>query len=204
MTPNQVEDQTSLVDESATPAALKSVRVGPEDCPSPHSRSNKLGRLVWGCVWLALFRTSPWFFHGWRRMLLRMFGARVGRNAKIFPSTKIWAPWNLTLGDNACLANDVDCYCVDAVFVGDNATVSQGACLCTATHDIRDPHMKLITAPVRIEDQAWICARAFVMPGVVVGQGAVAGACALVTKSVLPWTIVGGNPAKAIGSRQLG
>ena len=136
-------------------------------------------------------------------MLLRLFGARVGAGAKIMPSTKIWAPWNLVLGEEACLSHDVDCYCVNRVTVGPHATVSQYAHLCTATHDIADPHMRLVTAPIIIGAGAWVCAGAFVGPGVTVGDGAVAGARAVVIKDVDAWTVVAGNPAVFIKQRVL-
>jgi putative colanic acid biosynthesis acetyltransferase WcaF len=187
---------------SPTTDALQ-VRVGPDDCPSPHGWRNKLGRVAWGVAWVLLFRPSPWFLYGWRRMLLRLFGAQVGRGAKVFPSTRFWVPWNLTLGEFACLSHDVDCYCVAPVRVGAHATVSQYAFLCTATHDVRDPHMRLIAKPIFVEDQAWVCARAFIGPGVTLGQGAVAGACAVVMKDVPAWQIVAGNPAVTIGERVL-
>jgi putative colanic acid biosynthesis acetyltransferase WcaF len=132
-----------------------------------------------------------------------MFGARVGRRAKVFPSTRVWAPWNLTLGDFACLSHDVDCYCVAPVKIGSHATVSQYSYLCAATHDVADPHMRLVTAPITIMDQAWVCARVFVAPGVTIGQGAVAGACSVVVNDVPPWTIVGGNPARRLRERRL-
>ncbi|HEY3964456.1 MAG TPA: hypothetical protein VGM05_07840 [Planctomycetaceae bacterium] len=179
------------------------IRVGPRDCPSPHSRWNKVARVIWVSVWICLFRPSPWFFYGWRRLILRAFGARIGRGAKVFPSTRIWAPWNLTLNDYACLSHDVDCYCVAPVRIGAHATVSQYSYLCTATHDHSDRHMKMISAPITIDDQAWVCACVFVAPGVTVGQGAVAGACSVVTKDVPPWTIVCGNPARHLRERRL-
>jgi putative colanic acid biosynthesis acetyltransferase WcaF len=101
------------------------------------------------------------------------------------------------------LSADVDCYCAAAVTIGAHATVSQGAFLCTATHDVSDPYMSLVTSPITVADQAWICARAYVGPGVTVAQGAVVGAVAVVTKDVPPWTIVAGNPAKEIRKRVL-
>ena len=177
------------------------IRVSRSDCPSTHSTANKIGRVLWGVVWCLLFRPSPKIMLGWRRLLLRVFGARVGKGAKIMPSTRIWAPWHLVLGEEACLSHDVDCYSVAQVNVGAHATVSQRAFLCTATHDIQDPHMKLITAPVTIGDGAWICAGAYIAPGLTVGEGAVAGARAVVTRSVDAWTIVAGNPARPIGKR---
>lgn len=179
------------------------VRVGPQDCPSPHSLGNKMARVVWGICWLGLFRTSPWFCYRWRRLLLRLFGARVGKGAKVFPSTRIWAPWNLTLGEYSCLSHDVDCYCVAPILIGAHATVSQYSFLCTATHDVADPNMRLRSAPITIEDQAWICARSYVAPGITIAQGAVTGACSVVTKNVPAWMIVCGNPARPVRKRRL-
>ena len=105
--------------------------------------------------------------------------------------------------EHSCLASDVDCYNVAPIIIGANSTVSQGAYLCTASHDITDPLNPLITAPIIIEDQAWIGARAFVGMGVTIGQGAVVGATASVYKDVAPWTVVGGNPAKFIKERKI-
>ena len=97
---------------------------------------------------------------------------------------------------NSCLASDVTCYNVAPIKIGANTTVSQGAYLCTASHDITNPLNPLITAPIVIEDQAWIAAEAFIGMGVTIGQGAVIGARTAVFKDVEPWTVVGGNPAK--------
>lgn len=102
---------------------------------------------------------------------------------------------------NSCLGPDVECYNVDLIHLKANATVSQGAYLCTASHDITNHLHPLITAPIIIEDQAWVAARAYIGMGVTVGQGAVVGATASVYKDVDPWTVVGGNPAKFIKQR---
>ena len=169
--------------------------------PSPHSAANKMARMAWGVVWLLLYRPSPKPLHGWRRFLLRLFGARVGRSAVVHPSARIWAPWNLEIGEFGCLSPGVDCYSVDRIRIGRLATVSQYSFLCTAGHDIDSENMALTTAPITIEDHAWVAADAFVGPGVVVGEGAVVGARASVFKSVPPWTVVVGNPARAIRSR---
>ncbi len=179
------------------------VRVGPAECPSPHSLANRVARGLWSIVWLLLFRPSPWLLHSWRVFLLRVFGAKISRGARVFPSTRIWAPWRLTMEEFATLSADVDCYCVAPVRIGAHATVSKYAFLCTASHDVEDPHMGLTTAPMIVEAQAWVCAGAFLAPGITVAEGAVVGARAVVTKDVPPWTIVAGNPAKTIGERRL-
>jgi putative colanic acid biosynthesis acetyltransferase WcaF len=166
-------------------------------------RRNQLGRALWRLVWLLLFRPSPSPCFGWRRFLLRCFGARVGKKANVYPSCRIWAPWNLEMGDYACLSHDVDCYTVDRIYLGPHATVSQYSFLCSASHDISDPHMRLITAPITVGAGAWVCAGAFVGPGVTIGEGAVVGARAVVTRNVEPWAVVAGNPARLIRTRRL-
>lgn len=167
------------------------------------SFGNRMGRAIWNVVWLIFFRASPVICFPWRRFLLRLFGARIGKKASIYPSAKIWAPWNLEMGDYSCLSRSVDCYSVDKIIIGTNATVSQYAYLCTASHDITDPHMKLVTAPITIGNGAWICASAFIGPGIKVGEGAVAGACSVVTKDIPAWMVVGGNPACIIKKRDI-
>jgi putative colanic acid biosynthesis acetyltransferase WcaF len=170
---------------------------------SSFSFRHRLARLIWSMVWLLLFRPSPWFCYGWRRLLLRVFGAKIGKRAIVHSSARIWAPWNLEMEEYSCLSSSVDCYCVAKVLIGAHATVSQYSFLCTASHDISDPNMKLTTSLITIGAGAWVCADVFVGPGVTIGEGAIAGARASVFKDVAPWTVVGGNPAKVIGKREL-
>ena len=84
------------------------------------------------------------------------------------PSAKIWAPWNLTMAEEACLSHYVDCYCVAPVTIGAHATVSQYSFLCTATHDEQDPHMQLMHEPIIIGDGAWVAADVYIGPGVTI------------------------------------
>lgn len=170
---------------------------------SGFSLRNRLVRGIWACIWLVCFRCSPVFCFGWRRFLLRVFGSRIGKGASIYPSTRVWAPWNLEMGDYSCLSFGVDCYCVAKIIIGSHSTISQYAHLCTATHDIRDPVMGLISKPITIGAGVWVCAGAFLGPGVTMGEGAVAGARAVVMKDVEPWTVVAGNPARIIKRREL-
>lgn len=165
-------------------------------------RKHQLVRLLWSVVWGVFARPlSRSMGSGWKRFLLRLFGAKVHPTAVIYSSAKVYYPANLEMEAYSCLASDVDCYNVDLIKIGANTTVSQGAYLCTASHDIASQLNPLITAPIVIEDQAWIAAGAFVGMGVTIGQGAVVGARAAVFKDVDPWTVVGGNPAKFIKKR---
>lgn len=168
------------------------------------SRKNQMVRLLWGIVW----PLGTWFLPRsmgmpWKRCLLRMFGAHIASTANVHSSVKVYYPANLWMDEHSCLASDVDCYNVAPIHIGPQSTVSQGAFLCTAGHDISDPKNHLITKPIVIEDQAWIGARAYVGMGVTVHQGAVVGATASVYKDVEPWTVVGGNPARFIKKREI-
>ena len=171
-----------------------------------HSLKSKIARLLWNVFWLFLFRPTPRgnLFRSWRILLLKLFGADVKWSSNVLPSCRIWQPWKLKMGAYACLSAEVDCYSVDQITVGDQATVSQGAKLCTASHDIASSIMELTYAPIVIGANAWVAAWSIVLPGVTVGEGAVVGAGSVVTKDVAPWTVVAGNPARVVKRRVLG
>jgi putative colanic acid biosynthesis acetyltransferase WcaF len=162
-----------------------------------------VGRILWAAA-QPLFRFSPRPFWGWRRMLLRIFGAKVGREVHIHPSVRIIIPWNLEVRDWSAVGFDALIYNLGLVRIGQRVTVSQRAHLCAGTHDFHDPTMPLLKPPVTIGDDAWICADAFVGPGIAIGSGAVVGARAVAVRDVAPWTVVAGNPAKGIGKRESG
>lgn len=167
-------------------------------------KKHQIIRLVWNICWglFALWLPRS-MASGWKRFLLRLFGARIAPTAVVYSSAKVYYPANLKMDDYACIASGVDCYNVAPVHIGRFATVSQGAMLCTASHDITSPNHELITAPIIISDQAWVAAGAFVGMGVNIGEGAIVGARAAVFKSVNPWDVVGGNPAKFIKKREI-
>lgn len=166
------------------------------------SRKNQIVRLIWTITWGLLARPLPRSLGcGWKRFLLRLFGAKIDKTAVVYSSAKVFYPANLVMEKNSCLASEVNCYNVALVHVGSNSTISQGAYLCTASHDITNPLNPLIASPIVVKDQAWVAADAFIGMGVTIGQGAVVGARGCVFKDVEPWTVVGGNPAKFIKKR---
>jgi putative colanic acid biosynthesis acetyltransferase WcaF len=165
------------------------------------SLRNRVARGVWGIVWLLLFRPSPRPLHAWRRLLLRIFGAKVGADCAIYPSAKIWAPWNLICEDTVAIASNVDVYNPAPIWLHTHAIVSQGAYLCGATHSVHIASFQLVSKSITIGPYAWVAARATVMPGVSLGMGAVLALGGVATKDIPSWEIHGGIPAKFIAAR---
>ena len=169
---------------------------------SDFTATAKLRRFAWEVVWLLAFRPTPrWALHGWRRQLLRWFGAEVGAGCRIAPSCRVWAPWNLVMGEFSALGDGVDCYSMGRITIGSKVAVSQRSFLCAGSHDIRSLSRPLITGPIVIEDHVWIAAESFVHPNVVIREGAVIGARSVVLREVPAWSVCAGNPCRKIKDR---
>jgi putative colanic acid biosynthesis acetyltransferase WcaF len=167
------------------------------------SYGNRFLRFLWTFVRLVFYRPSPRPFHAWRCFLLRAFGAKIGKGVHPYPSAVIWAPWNLEMGDYSCLADNVDCYCVAPVKIGNHATVSQYSFLCTAGHDYEDSQMPLVVAPIVIGNRVWLTADVFVGPGVTISDGAVVLARSSVFSNLPEWSVSKGNPALPFKQREM-
>lgn len=165
-----------------------------------YSRGELARRVLWSSV-QPLFRFSPRPCFGWRCFLLRLFGARVGRDVHIYRTVTVSIPWNLEVGDYAAIGDHTFIYNLGRVTVGARATISHRAHLCAGTHDYTKADFPLLRPPIRVGEDAWVCADAFIGPGVTVGAGAIVAARAVAVKDVAPWTIVAGNPAKFIKAR---
>jgi putative colanic acid biosynthesis acetyltransferase WcaF len=165
--------------------------------------SNKLARLGWGVVSAVLFRLSPVPCFGWRRALLRAFGGRIAPTALVYPSARIWAPWNLTMEAGAALGPEVHCYDVGPVHIGVDATISLRTFLCGASHDISHPARPLVIGAIHVKRGAYVFAESFIGTGVTVGEGAVVSARAVVVRDVADYDVVSGNPARVVGRRRL-
>lgn len=168
----------------------------------PPERRVRIRRLLWTLVEGTLFRLSFRTWNGWRAALLRAFGAKIGAGCTIRRTARIFYPWNLEMGSVSALGDDVVVYNLGPITIGDRVVVSQEAYLCAGSHDYRLKAMPLVTPPIAIRDDAWVCARAFVGPGVTIGEGAIVGAGSVVMRSVEDWTIVGGNPAAFVKRRE--
>ena len=165
-----------------------------------YSSKENITRILWSIAY-PLFRYSPRPFFAWRRLLLRIFGARIGCKVNIYNSAVIYMPWNLEIGDWSSIGEYAFVYNLGKVVIGGHSTISHRTHLCAGTHDYVDPTMPLLKLPIIVGDQAWLCTDSFIGPGINIGEGAVVGARSVVVNDVLPWTIVAGNPAKLIKKR---
>jgi putative colanic acid biosynthesis acetyltransferase WcaF len=182
---------------------LDASRVNPLEGGPSFSLGNRIRRAAWNLTWALLASWTPPQMRFWRRFLLKLFGARLGESSDVRGSAKVWYPPHLQLADRALLAERVTCYNMAPISLGRGALVSQGAHLCAGTHDISSTAFQLIARPITIGARAWIAAEAFVGPGVEVGEGAVLGARSVAFRSLDPWTVYGGNPAKPLKRRVL-
>jgi len=167
------------------------------------SLGHRLSRTLFAVAWLLLCRWTPAPLHRWRRRVLILFGARLAPTARVYPSTRIWYPANLTMAEHACLGPGVTCYAMDTIALDAYALASQGAFLCAGTHDVDDPNFALVTKPITIGAHAWIAAEAFVGPGVTVGAWAVLGARAVAFSDLASGMVHVGNPARVLRPRRV-
>lgn len=165
------------------------------------SLRNRLARVVWNFFQGTLFRWSPRPLHAWRSFLLRIFGARVGCGVHVYPGVRIWAPWNLEIGDEAGVADGAILYSQGKITLGRRVVVSQGAHLCAGTHDYERDGFPLVTKPITVCDHVWIAAEVFVHPGLRIAEGSVVGARSVVVRDLPEWMVCAGNPCAPLKPR---
>lgn len=156
---------------------------------------------LWWLVQSTLFRGSPQLLYGFRRWLLRRFGAQIGKGVIIRPSVTVPYPWKLRIGDYSWVGDDTVLYSFGEIIIGNDVVVSQNCYLCAGTHDYRSPSFDIRSFPIVIEDEAWVAADVFVAPGVTIGRGAVVGSRSSVFHSLPPMMVCTGSPARAIHAR---
>jgi putative colanic acid biosynthesis acetyltransferase WcaF len=185
---------------------MRGLRIGLDVAGNRAVANYTRGEMLWRILWTAgqwLFRMSPRPCFAWRRFVLRCFGAKVGAEVNVYGSTRICFPWNLEAGDWSAIGEWALIYNPGRVRIGQKVTISHGAHVCAGTHDYTLATMPLVRRGVEIRDGAWVCADAFVGPGVTIGEGAVVGARAVAVKDVPAWTVVAGNPARPVKKREL-
>lgn len=166
------------------------------------SLKNKLGRAIWNVIYVLIIRPLPSKgFNNWYVFVLRLFGAKIGKNCTVKNTVRIWAPWNLIMENNSLIDSNCYCYNPGLIHIMTESIVSFNVSLITASHNISSRNHELIIKPIIIGKYVWVASESYLGPGVNVGDGAVIAARAVVVKDVQPWTVVGGNPAKFIGVR---
>jgi len=165
-----------------------------------YSSAELTRRVLWTLA-QPLFRFSPRPCFGWRRFLLRCFGAKVGHSVHVYPTATIYFPWNLEAGDETAIGERALIYNLGRVTLGARVTVSHGAHVCAGTHDHTKPDFPLLRPPIIVGPEAWICADAFVGPGVTIGDGCLLAARSSAFRDLPAEQVCIGEPARAVHVR---
>lgn len=156
---------------------------------------------LWWFIQGTIFKYSFHNMYGWRRFLLKIFGAKIGKNVKVRSSAKFTYPWKISIGDYSWIGDDVTLYSLDNIIIGSNCVISQKSYLCTGSHNIKSKAFDLLTSTIIVEDCSWIASDVFVHPGVVIKKYSVVGAKSNLTKDTVENSINSGNPSRFIRYR---
>jgi putative colanic acid biosynthesis acetyltransferase WcaF len=168
---------------------------------SPWSQHDRFMRVLWAFCWTLFCVWTPKPLNPWRLFWLRVFGAKVFGEPFVHQRARIEIPWNLTLHDRACLGDRANAYSLGKIEIGARATVAQEVYLSTGSHDFTRAELPLVVGKITVGEDAFLGARAFVMPGVTIGPRSVVGACSVVTRDVPPDVIAAGNPCEVLRPR---
>lgn len=167
----------------------------------PYKLSDYIKRFCWQWTQCLFIKFSFRRSHTWRLFLLNQFGSKIHHTSGTKASTHIWHPWLFEMGEYSILSDGVTIYNLGKVTIGSHTVLSQDVYLCAGTHDYTKPNLPLEKPPITIGSGVWICAGAFIGPGVTIGDNAIIAARSVVTQDVPAGMIVGGNPAKIIKAR---
>jgi putative colanic acid biosynthesis acetyltransferase WcaF len=168
---------------------------------SPWSVHERFWRILWEFCWAFFCVWTPKPANPWRLFWLRAFDARIFGTPFVHQRARIAIPWNLTLHDRACLGDRSNAYSLGEIEIGARAIVAQEAYLSTGSHDFARPSCPLVVGKITIGEDAFIGARAFVMPGVTIGSRAIVGACSVVTADLPNDVVAVGNPCRVLRPR---
>lgn len=158
---------------------------------------------IWWLVYTLLFKPSPQVFYGWRRFLLRIFGAKIGKSVIIRPSAQITYPWKVKIGNHSWIGDDVVLYSLGDIIIGENSVISQKSYICAATHNYSKSDFPILAKKVTIGNGCWLATDVFVSPGVSIDNGVVVGARSTVVKDLESNLVYVGSPAKIIKRRNI-
>lgn len=170
---------------------------------SPWDKKEAILIRVWEFVWTVFVRWMPKFCYRWYLILLKMFGCKISGRPFIAPSCRIYAPWLLTIENKACLGLRSEVYNLGPVTIRERACIAQYVYLCNGTHDLSDERLPLLVGNMEVEKDVFIGAKAIILPGLLIREGSVVGAGAVLTKDTEPYSVYAGNPARYIKRRIL-
>ncbi|MFT6841340.1 MAG: putative colanic acid biosynthesis acetyltransferase WcaF [Psychroserpens sp.] len=151
---------------------------------------------LWWVVQASLFAWSPQFMYGWRRFLLRLFGAQIGKNVIVRPNVKVTYPWKVTIGNYSWIGDNVELYSLGEIEIGANVVVSQKSYLCTGSHDYLKEDFPIYAEKITIKDECWLATDVYVAPGITIEKGIVIGARSSVFTNLTKQGVYIGSPAK--------
>lgn len=168
---------------------------------TPFTLKEKLLSRVWKIFNTTFFRILPYNFRGYRRFLLRLFGAKIDNTSSIDRTAIIDFPWNLTIGYQSSIGEKAWVYCLDKIIIGDKSCIGKDVYLITGSHKIDDANFSLITKPITIGDGVWVATGSKVFSGVAINNFSVVGAFSVVLKDIPENQVWVGSPAKYIKQR---
>jgi acetyltransferase-like isoleucine patch superfamily enzyme len=148
--------------------------------------------------WIATFPS-----HGIRSLYYRrIMRFNIGDSNSIHMHCVFDCAKNFVMGKNSVINAKCRLDNRGGIVIGDNVSISQEVVILTADHDVSTSDFAGRSLPVKIDNYVWIGTRVTILPGVSIGEGALIAAGAVVTKDVLPYSIVAGVPAKVIKMRR--
>ena len=164
---------------------------------------SSIRQLLWKTVGSSVFKCSPHNAYLYRRTILRMFGMKLGYNARIRRSVSIDKPWNVTVGDLVIFGDFVVIHASKTVSIGDRSSISQYVMLLTVCGDYKTSGKTKLEGAITIEEDCWVATDTVVMPCAHIEQGVVVGARGLVDGRLPEWKICTGEPAVERAERVL-
>lgn len=169
--------------------------------PKGFRGKSKITVQLWWFVQATVFRLSPQFLYGWRRFLLRCFGAKIGKGVIIRPSVQVTYPWKISIGDYSWVGDEVVLYSLGEIIVGSNTVISQRSYICTGSHDYNTESFDIYAKKITIGNKCWLATDVYVAPDVTIGDFTVVGARSSVFKDLPLNKVCKGNPAKPFKDR---
>lgn len=161
----------------------------------PLGSSSYLKKVIWYLTNQVFFNSYFFPFYRLKTLILKLFGAKVGKNIVIKPNVNIKYPWNLEIGNNSWIGEGVWIDNLDEVFIGSNVCISQGVKIVTGNHNYKKTSFDLFTKPVVVDNGAWLCAKSIISPGVRIGSHSILSVGSVALTDLEPFSIYRGNPA---------